>query len=152
MAVVAIAILISFHLKHQPTELERYCTFTNTEHQAKKLIAISRKIALPFGLLFWFLALACLVSGLTNYIKTVNRYSRRQALVQSGPWTQVVSLSPVWPVGSSIWLTSTGVHCGGVCDRCGLYFVLKHECTGKSKAQVTWMGVGVARYDLRLHE
>lgn len=72
MAVVAIAILISFHLKHQPTELER-------------------KVALPFGIIFWLLALACLISGLHNYIKTVNRYSRRQALVQTGVGTQVVS-------------------------------------------------------------
>ncbi|KAF2164949.1 hypothetical protein M409DRAFT_24851 [Zasmidium cellare ATCC 36951] len=71
MAVVAIAILISFHLKHQPSELER-------------------KVALPFGIIFWVLALACLVSGLHNYIKTVNRYSRRQALVQTGVGTQVV--------------------------------------------------------------
>lgn len=71
MAIVSIAILISFHLHNQPSKLER-------------------KIALPFGLLFWFLAVACLVSGLNNYIKTVNRYSRRQALVQSGWGTQVV--------------------------------------------------------------
>ncbi|EME40476.1 hypothetical protein DOTSEDRAFT_136327 [Dothistroma septosporum NZE10] len=71
MAIVSIAILISFHLKHQPTPLER-------------------RVALPFGLIFWFLAMACLLSGLNNYIKTVNRYSRRQALVQSGWGTQVV--------------------------------------------------------------
>jgi hypothetical protein len=36
-------------------------------------------------------AIACLLSGLANYIKTVNRYSRREALVQSGWGTQVVS-------------------------------------------------------------
>jgi len=36
------------------------------------------------------LALACIISGLNNYIKTVNRYSRREALVQSGWGTQVV--------------------------------------------------------------
>ncbi|KAK4618677.1 uncharacterized protein CLAFUR5_11040 [Fulvia fulva] len=71
MAIVSIAILISFHLKHQPTALER-------------------RVALPFGIIFWLLALACLLSGLSNYIKTVNRYSRRQALVQSGWGTQVV--------------------------------------------------------------
>jgi hypothetical protein len=76
MAVVAVAILISFHLKHEASELER-------------------KVALPFGLIFWFLGMACLVSGLSNYIKTVNRYSRRQALVQSGVATQVVSESIV---------------------------------------------------------
>lgn len=73
MAVVAIAILISFHLKHQPSALER-------------------RIALPFGLIFWLLALACLCSGLHNYIMTVMRYSRRQAIVQSGVGTQIVSL------------------------------------------------------------
>ncbi|EMC91565.1 hypothetical protein BAUCODRAFT_97727 [Baudoinia panamericana UAMH 10762] len=71
MAIVAVAILISFHLKHTPTPIER-------------------RVALPFGVVFWLLALACLASGVTNYIKTVSRYSRRQALVQSGAGTQLV--------------------------------------------------------------
>ncbi|KAF2216900.1 hypothetical protein CERZMDRAFT_32844 [Cercospora zeae-maydis SCOH1-5] len=71
LGIVSIAILISFHLHNQPSRLER-------------------RLALPFGLLFWVLAVACLISGLHNYIKTVNRYSRRQALVQSGWGTQVV--------------------------------------------------------------
>ncbi|KAG9681172.1 hypothetical protein KCU81_g1173, partial [Aureobasidium melanogenum] len=71
MAVVSVAILISFHLKSQPTPLER-------------------RIALPFGIIFWFLALACLASGTANYIKTVQKYSKRQALVQTGWKTQVV--------------------------------------------------------------
>ncbi|TKA33688.1 hypothetical protein B0A50_00524 [Salinomyces thailandicus] len=71
MAVVAVAILISFHLKHAPSSMEK-------------------RVALPLGIIFWVLSLACLVSGLNNYIMTVNRYSRRQALVQSGVGTQVV--------------------------------------------------------------
>ncbi|KAK1061289.1 hypothetical protein LTR74_011173 [Friedmanniomyces endolithicus] len=71
MSIVAVAILISFHLKHKPSEIER-------------------RVALPFGLVFWFLALACLISGFSNYIKTVNKYSRRQALVQTGTGTQIV--------------------------------------------------------------
>ncbi|KAI4787883.1 hypothetical protein E4T44_12769 [Aureobasidium sp. EXF-8845] len=71
MAVVSVAILISFHLKNQPSPLER-------------------KIALPFGIIFWFLALACLASGTANYIKTVEKYSKRQALVQTGWKTQLV--------------------------------------------------------------
>jgi len=71
MAVVAVAIMVSFHLKHQPT-------------------AIELKVAAPLGLIFWILALACLGSGLHNYIKTVNHYSTRQAIVQSGLGTQVV--------------------------------------------------------------
>lgn len=75
MAIVSIAIVISFHLKHEPTPLER-------------------RVALPFGIVFWLLALACLASGTANYIKTVTKYSRRQALVQSGWKTQVVSLFP----------------------------------------------------------
>ncbi|KAI5271736.1 hypothetical protein E4T47_04965 [Aureobasidium subglaciale] len=73
MAVVSVAILISFHLKRQPSPLER-------------------RIALPSGIIFWFLALACLASGTANYIKTVKRYSKRQALVQTGWKTQVVSM------------------------------------------------------------
>ena len=71
MAIVSIAIVISFHLNHQPTPLER-------------------KMALPLGLLFWFLALLCLVVGFSNYVKTVTRYGRRQALVQTGWKTQIV--------------------------------------------------------------
>jgi hypothetical protein len=74
MAVVSVAILISFHLKNQPSPLER-------------------KIALPFGIIFWFLALACLASGTANYIKTVEKYSKRQALVQTGWKTQLVSIA-----------------------------------------------------------
>jgi len=71
MSIVSVAITISFHLKSQPTETEK-------------------RVALPFGIIFWLLSLACLASGLSNYIKTVAKYSRRQALVQSGWKTQVV--------------------------------------------------------------
>lgn len=73
MAIVSVAILISFHLKAEASALEK-------------------RIALPFGLVFWLLSMACLAAGLNNYIKTVSRYSRRQALVQSGTGTQVVSI------------------------------------------------------------
>ncbi|KAI9827149.1 MAG: hypothetical protein M1832_005285 [Thelocarpon impressellum] len=72
MAIVAVAIVLSFHLKREPT-------------------AIERRMALPLGLVFWLLALSCLVLGFANYIRTVTRYSRRQALVQSGWKTQAVS-------------------------------------------------------------
>ena len=71
MAVVSVAIVISFHLKSQPTSVEK-------------------RIALPVGLLFWLLSLACLISGFSNYVKTVRKYARRKALVQSGWKTQVV--------------------------------------------------------------
>ena len=72
MAVVSVAIVMSFHLKSQPTSIEK-------------------KIAVPFGFLFWLLSIACLASGFANYVKTVTKYSRRQALVQNGWRTQVVS-------------------------------------------------------------
>ncbi|SMR61487.1 unnamed protein product [Zymoseptoria tritici ST99CH_3D1] len=71
MSVVATAILISFHLKHQPSPTER-------------------KIALPLGVVFWVLALGCLGAGVGNYVKTVEGYARREAVVQSGWGTQVV--------------------------------------------------------------
>ena len=90
MAVVSVAILISFHLKNQPSPLER-------------------KIALPFGIIFWFLALACLASGTANYIKTVEKYSKRQALVQTGWKTQMVS--PGLPSSCDMLLTpNPGLH------------------------------------------
>ena len=74
MSIVSVAIVISFHLKSQPTSVER-------------------RLALPFGMIFWLLSLACMASGFANYVKTVTKYSTRQALVQSGWKTQVVSVS-----------------------------------------------------------
>jgi hypothetical protein len=72
MSIVAVAILISFHLKAEASALEK-------------------KIALPFGLVFWLLAISCLGAGAWNYGKTVEGYARRKALVQTGVGTQVVS-------------------------------------------------------------
>ncbi|KAF2422375.1 hypothetical protein EJ08DRAFT_701669 [Tothia fuscella] len=71
MAIVSVAIMISFHLKQRPSTIER-------------------RLALPLGIMFWFLALATLISGVANYCKTVTRYSRRAALVQSGWKTEMV--------------------------------------------------------------
>ncbi|GAW10717.1 hypothetical protein ANO14919_000520 [Xylariales sp. No.14919] len=71
MAVVAVAIAVSFHLRSAPTALER-------------------RIAKPLGLIFWLLSVACLAVGLGNYIKTVNKYSRKVAIVQSGWRTQSI--------------------------------------------------------------
>lgn len=72
MSVVSVAIIISFHLKSQPSSIEK-------------------RMALPVGIIFWTLSMACLASGVANYVKTVKKYSKRQALVQSGWKTQVVS-------------------------------------------------------------
>lgn len=73
MSVVSVAIIISFHLKSQPTSIEK-------------------RIALPVGIIFWMLSMACLASGCANYVTTVTKYSRRQALVQSGWKTQIVGV------------------------------------------------------------
>lgn len=50
MAVVSVAITLSFHLNYQPSHLER-------------------KIAKPLGAIFWILALLTLAVGLSNYIR-----------------------------------------------------------------------------------
>ncbi|KAJ5902911.1 hypothetical protein N7495_003439 [Penicillium taxi] len=71
LAVVALAIIISFHFRDQPTALER-------------------RMALPLGIIFWLLGLMCLASGFANYARTVMKYSRKAALVQSGWKTQMV--------------------------------------------------------------
>lgn len=71
MSVVSIAIIVSFHLKTQPTKVEE-------------------RMAVPVGMIFWGLSVACLASGCANYVKTVMKYSRRQALVQSGLKTQIL--------------------------------------------------------------
>ncbi|CZS88577.1 hypothetical protein WAI453_010707 [Rhynchosporium graminicola] len=71
MAIVSIAIVVSFHLKSQPSRLEL-------------------RMAKPLGIIFWLLSLSCLALGFGNYIKTVNKYSRRVAIVQTGWKTQSV--------------------------------------------------------------
>lgn len=75
MSVVAVAISVSFHLRSAPSALEQ-------------------RLARPLGLIFWLLSVACLLAGLGNYIKTVNKYSRKVAIVQSGWRTQVRSFFP----------------------------------------------------------
>ncbi|ETN45035.1 uncharacterized protein HMPREF1541_09911 [Cyphellophora europaea CBS 101466] len=71
LAVVSVAILINFHLKSQPTDLEV-------------------RLSHPLGLIFWLLALACLATGCGIYMGTVVKYAHRRALVQSGVKTQFV--------------------------------------------------------------
>ena len=101
MAVVSVAITVSFHLSHKPSEIEL-------------------RMARPLGSIFWALSVATLVIGVGNYIsascsslpvpplsiscivrgqspltnvrkETVNQYSRKAAIVQSGWRTQTVS-------------------------------------------------------------
>jgi hypothetical protein len=45
---------------------------------------------MPLGIIFWLLALASLVSGFANYVRTVAKYARKDALVQSGVKTQAI--------------------------------------------------------------
>ncbi|KAJ5194571.1 uncharacterized protein N7498_008009 [Penicillium cinerascens] len=71
LAIVSLAIIISFHFREQPSALER-------------------NMALPLGIIFWLLSLTCLTNGFANYTRTVMKYSRKAALVQSGWKTQVV--------------------------------------------------------------
>ncbi|KAK0735689.1 hypothetical protein B0T21DRAFT_402377 [Apiosordaria backusii] len=71
MAIVSVAIVLSFHLRKTATETEL-------------------KMAYPLGAVFWALSVSCLGVGLANYIKTVNKYSRRAAIVQSGWKTQTI--------------------------------------------------------------
>ncbi|KAI1849331.1 hypothetical protein JX265_012108 [Neoarthrinium moseri] len=71
MAIVAVAIVLSFHLKSKPTALEL-------------------RMARPLGLIFWLLSFACLMAGFCNYIQTVNKYSRKMAIVQTGWRTQSI--------------------------------------------------------------
>ncbi|KAF6831153.1 duf202 domain-containing protein [Colletotrichum musicola] len=71
MSIVSVAIVLSFHLKSEPSQLEL-------------------RMAKPLGIVFWCLAVACLCLGMGNYIKTIDKYSRKQAIVQTGWRTQLV--------------------------------------------------------------
>jgi hypothetical protein len=97
MSVVAVAIVLSFHLKNQPSQIEL-------------------RMAKPLGTVFWVLSVLCLCVGIGNYIskaslalifktkkqpgeplltsrpiETVNKYSKKAAIVQTGWRTQLVS-------------------------------------------------------------
>lgn len=71
MSVVSVAILVTFHLKQQPT-------------------AIEKRMATPLGVIFWLAAVASLGNGFANYITTISKYQKRDALVQSGWKTKIV--------------------------------------------------------------
>lgn len=55
MAVVSIAITMSFHVKHQPTDFEL-------------------RMAKPLGGVFWGLSVVMLLLGLGNYISEFDTY------------------------------------------------------------------------------
>lgn len=104
MAIVSVAITMSFHVKHRPTDFEL-------------------RMARPLGGIFWALSVMMLLLGLGNYISmfslhmlffsivlleshmlagTVNQYSRKVAIVQTGLKTQLVSF---------IWLLTLLTEC-----------------------------------------
>ncbi|KAK4193759.1 hypothetical protein QBC35DRAFT_480174 [Podospora australis] len=74
MSIVAVAIVLSFHLRKTASDMEL-------------------RMAKPLGAIFWLLSVSCLGVGLANYIKTVNKYSRRAAIVQTGWKTQTAMAS-----------------------------------------------------------
>jgi hypothetical protein len=51
MAVVSVAIVLSFHLKHKASDIEL-------------------RMAKPLGTVFWLLSVACLGLGIANYTRT----------------------------------------------------------------------------------
>lgn len=57
MAVVAVAIVLSFHLKNQPSPLEL-------------------RMAQPLGILFWLLSVLTLFVGVANYISRLGWFDR----------------------------------------------------------------------------
>ncbi|KAI0387855.1 hypothetical protein F5Y04DRAFT_286817 [Hypomontagnella monticulosa] len=86
MAIVSIAIVLSFHLKSQPSHLEL-------------------RMAQPLGIIFWLLSLACLILGFGNYIKTLDKYSKKVAIVQTGWRTQsIMSLVALSIIGTCVVL------------------------------------------------
>lgn len=65
-------------------------------------------MALPLGIVFWVLSMFCLVSGFATYVRTLTKYSRRTALVQSGWKTQLVfAVVAAAIIGTCILLLTT---------------------------------------------
>lgn len=106
LAIVSVAIFITFHLKHQPTDIER-------------------RISHPLGVVFWFLALCCLAAGFANYVRTVAKYARKAALVQSGLKTQIV-----FGVTASAIIAACGVFLGAEAQRDAMNKGISNEAAG----------------------
>ncbi|KAF5022245.1 hypothetical protein F66182_5684 [Fusarium sp. NRRL 66182] len=86
MAIVSVAITLSFHLKTEATPLEL-------------------RMAKPLGTVFWALSVVTLFAGMANYIRTVNKYSKRAAIVQIGWKTHAVfGVTAVSIIGTCIIL------------------------------------------------
>ncbi|KAF4972650.1 hypothetical protein FSARC_799 [Fusarium sarcochroum] len=86
MAIVSVAITLSFHLKTEATPLEL-------------------RMAKPLGTIFWALSVVTLFAGMGNYITTVNKYSKRAAIVQIGWKTHAIfSLTAVSIIGTCLIL------------------------------------------------
>ncbi|OJI96658.1 hypothetical protein ASPVEDRAFT_78417 [Aspergillus versicolor CBS 583.65] len=92
LGIVSVALIISFHFKTEPSRIEK-------------------RMSLPMGIIFWVLSLVSLGNGLANYIRTVKKYSRKAALVQSG-WKTQLTFMVVGGVilGSCIVLLVTDAH------------------------------------------
>ncbi|KID79106.1 DUF domain-containing protein, partial [Metarhizium brunneum ARSEF 3297] len=89
MAILSVAITLSFHINSKPTDLER-------------------RISKPLGAIFWVFSVVMLGLGLANYIKTVNKYSKKAAIVQTGWRTQLILGTLAFCIiGSSIVLLVT---------------------------------------------
>ena len=52
-------------------------------------------MSLPLGLIFWLLAILCLCTGFGNYLKTIEKYRVKHAVVQHGLKTQIVGTNTV---------------------------------------------------------
>lgn len=72
MAVVGAAIIVTYHIKSAPGEVEK-------------------EAAKPLGTVFCVLSLGCLLSGAGTYVRTFEEYGRRRAVVQGGWITSAVS-------------------------------------------------------------
>ncbi|KAL4779531.1 hypothetical protein BJX76DRAFT_351717 [Aspergillus varians] len=92
LGIVSVALIISFHFQSRPSKLEE-------------------RMSLPMGIIFWVMSLVSLGNGLANYIRTVKKYSRKAALVQSG-WKTQLTFMVVGGVilGSCIVLLVTDSH------------------------------------------
>jgi len=89
MCIVSVAIILNFKLKTEPSVIER-------------------RMAFPLGAIFWVLSLVCLGAGLSNYLKTVQKYSRRAAIVQSGAKTHMIFMVvSVAIIGSCVMFIAT---------------------------------------------
>ena len=87
LAIVAVALLAQFHLK----DASDPGSGDGLGRDKDSTDSLEKRTSLPLGIVFWVLSLGAVTSSVGMYVRSIEGYGRRKAIVQSGWGLQAVS-------------------------------------------------------------